>query len=163
MSIQVINLTPRRIAIDEEKYNSVVAFLNEGVPISSIISATKLSKASIYRIKDELLYSGRREFKKRGRKVKNASEQITQIKSLLRENPTLTAAEVRDKGGFLCTPRTIANNIKKARFSRKIIKKQNAKKTNSTNLRRQLTFFETIYHVPIEKWFTLMRQVSTGI
>ena len=83
MSIQVINLTPRRIAIDEEKYNSVVAFLNEGVPISSIISATKLSKASIYRIKDELLYSGRREFKKRGRKVKNASEQITQIKTLL--------------------------------------------------------------------------------
>ena len=66
-----------------------------------------------------------RRFNKRGRKSTEFDSDVEKVKEILRSSPTLTSEEVTDVGQFSLSRRTISNKIKKAKFSRKVVKKIN--------------------------------------
>ena len=73
------------------------------------------------------------------------------IKTVLRSNPTLTAAEVKDAWNLYFFVRTVNNRIKHANLSRKVVKRKNENKKSVTNINLQSTYFDKIYHKPMDQ------------
>ena len=63
----------------------------------------------------------------------------------------ITAAEVKDACNFNFSVRTVNNRIKHANFSRKVVKRKNENKNSATNINLQLTYFDKIYHKPMDQ------------
>ena len=108
--------------------------------------AKNLGKKTIYQIKLEIDLDQRHVFNKRGPKARCTTHDEDKIKTDLRSNPTLTAAEVKDACNFNFSVRTVNNRIQHANFSRKVVKRKNENKNSATNINLQSTYFDKIYH-----------------
>lgn len=132
----------RGLAITDELRMLVEKAIAKGTSNDAIRRIYKISKSSLWRIKNKVKGTPKQERKKPGPKGKLSKAQKLQVRRLLHKSPTLSAADVIGELGLNCCRRTITNEL--ARTGWRNRKYRKAPLLSSSHRLKRLHFVESL-------------------